>query len=175
MFCEKCGKEEATVKYTEIVNGDKKVMHLCEKCSQELGIDNMDFNMPIDFSSFFGDFISEMDTNFLPLFEQRKILKCDICHTTYEDFLNTGKFGCAHCYEAFNNKLDDVLKRIHGSSKYIGKSIDTSKENIVDISEKKKLEESEKERLEKELKKAVEEERYEDAAEIRDKIKKIDK
>ena len=53
MLCENCKENEATVKYTQIINGDKKEMHLCEECSHKLGIDNISFNMPIDFSNFF--------------------------------------------------------------------------------------------------------------------------
>ena len=49
MLCQKCNKNEANVKYTEIINGEKKEMMLCEECSHELGLDNMNFNMPIDF------------------------------------------------------------------------------------------------------------------------------
>ena len=38
MLCENCGENEANVRYTQIVNGVKKEMHLCDKCSKELGI-----------------------------------------------------------------------------------------------------------------------------------------
>ena len=56
MLCENCGENEANVKYTQIINGVKKEMSLCNKCSKELGIDKMDFSIPINFSSFLGDF-----------------------------------------------------------------------------------------------------------------------
>ena len=61
MLCENCGNHEANVRYTEIINGEKKEMHLCEECSQKLGIGNMDFKMPINFSSFLGDFFDEFE------------------------------------------------------------------------------------------------------------------
>ena len=32
MKCENCGKNEANVKYTQIINGEKKQMFLCEEC-----------------------------------------------------------------------------------------------------------------------------------------------
>ena len=32
MVCQNCGKNEANVKYTQIVNGVKKEMVLCEEC-----------------------------------------------------------------------------------------------------------------------------------------------
>ena len=38
MKCENCGKNEANVKYTQIINGEKKQMFLCEECSKKLGV-----------------------------------------------------------------------------------------------------------------------------------------
>ena len=34
MLCENCGDNEANIKYTQITNGVKKQMNLCEKCAQ---------------------------------------------------------------------------------------------------------------------------------------------
>ena len=48
MYCENCGKNYANVRYTQIINGNKKEMFLCDECSKILGIDN--FNMPKNFT-----------------------------------------------------------------------------------------------------------------------------
>ncbi|MDO5556197.1 MAG: UvrB/UvrC motif-containing protein [Clostridia bacterium] len=181
MLCQKCNKNEANVKYTEVINGEKKEMMLCEQCSHELGLDNISFNMPINFSSFLGGLLEDETYNtpeFMPLFQQIKQLKCDNCNLTYDEFINQGKFGCAQCYDVFSNKIDSLLKRIHGSNEYLGrkainsqninKNIENEKE-VDENSENKKLKE-----LQEDLKKAIADERYEDAAKIRDKIKKIE-
>ena len=60
MLCENCGENEANVRYTQIVNGVKKEMKLCDKCADELGIGEMDFNMPINLSSFLSDFFLDV-------------------------------------------------------------------------------------------------------------------
>ena len=95
MLCDNCRENEATVRYTEIINGNKREMMLCEECSRKLGINKMSLKLPIDFSSFFGDFLSEYEKNdLLPLFsENPNMLKCKTCNMTYKDFLNTGKLG----------------------------------------------------------------------------------
>ena len=49
MVCQNCGKNEANVKYTQIVNGVKKEMVLCEECAEKMGISNFKVNMPIHF------------------------------------------------------------------------------------------------------------------------------
>ncbi|MBR3163669.1 MAG: UvrB/UvrC motif-containing protein [Clostridia bacterium] len=185
MLCENCGKREANVKYTQIINGEKKEMHLCEECSEKLGIGNMEFKMPISFSSFLGDFFDEFENDtLLPEFDPIKALKCDSCGMTFEDFMNTGKFGCANCYNAFESKIDPILKNIQGANRHVGRlgkiepAIDLNvQENIKDekTNNTEKEEEnnqiSKVERLKLELQKAIEEERYEDAAKIRDEIK----
>ena len=191
MLCENCKKNEANVRYTQIINGDKKEMHLCEECSEKLGIGNMDFKMPISFSSFLGDFFDEFENDsLLPEFNPIKTLKCDSCGMTFEDFMNTGKFGCSNCYDTFESKIDPILKNIHGANKHVGRigkigpttELNVEKEknaydNNEDSSNKKETKidtkVSEAEKLKQELQKAIKEERYEDAAKIRDKLKSI--
>ena len=186
MLCQKCNKNEANVKYTEIINGEKKEMMLCEECSHKLGLDNINFNMPIDFSSFFGGLLEDEDYNspeFMPLFQNIKELKCDNCNMTYDEFINQGKFGCPECYDVFSSKIDSILKRLHGSNKYLGRKAlkgtvtndqNTSKTSNVNEKESTNSNESKIEKLQKDLKKAIADERYEDAAKIRDEIKKLD-
>lgn len=189
MLCQKCNKNEANVKYTEIINGEKKEMMLCEECSHKLGLNNINFNMPIDFSSFFGGLLEDEEYNspeFMPLFQTVRELKCNNCNMTYDEFINQGKFGCPECYEVFSSKIDSLLKRIHGSNEYRGRKAlnSTLKEQNTVVgganhsdqkNEKTKNEDSKLEKLQKELKKAIADERYEDAAKIRDEIKSINK
>ena len=176
----------------------KKEMALCDKCAKSLGLESLDFNMPINFSSFLGDFLNDaMDTQFLPSFTKTGSLQCDNCGMTYDEFVDTGKFGCSHCYDIFADTLDSVFKNIHGSSMHVGRRSKLSnqeKKSVAEDLEKLKQKESKgenskgkaetkkssvkneiQEKLEKlnaELKQAIKEERYEEAAKIRDEIKK---
>ena len=191
MLCDKCKKNEANVKYTEIINGEKKEMMLCEECSHKLGLDNMSFNMPIDFSSFFGGLLEDEmynDQEFMPLFQKVKELKCDNCNMTYDEFVNQGKFGCEECYNVFSNKIDTLLNRLHGSNRYLGRKalrssqdINNKESNMKDEfngdkkdKNNKDINENKLQKLQNDLKKAISDERYEDAAKIRDEIKKIE-
>lgn len=190
MLCQKCNKNEANVKYTEIINGEKREMMLCEECSHELGIDNINFNMPIDFSSFFGGLLEDEEygtSEFMPLFQPVKELKCNNCNMTYDDFINQGKFGCPDCYDVFESKIDSLLKRIHGNNEYLGRKpinrLSNKKDNANNDNgtnkdknlEIKDVKVNKLEKLQQDLKKAISEERYEDAAKIRDEIKKESK
>ena len=52
MLCDGCHENEAVVFYTEIINGEKKELHLCEACAaKETGMDH--------------SFVSLTDTSFL--------------------------------------------------------------------------------------------------------------
>ena len=185
MKCQNCGENEANFRYTEIINGVKKEIALCDECKKKLGIQGLDFNIPIDFSSFFGDFLNEYDDSTLfPMLSTKKQLKCDNCGMTYDEFMKEGKFGCSNCYSVFDSKIEPILKRIHGESKYLGRKGKIPKannrgndtvrnetkvvppantSNTTDIME-----------LKKELKKLIKEEKYEEAAVLRDKIKELE-
>lgn len=201
MLCQNCGKNEVNFRYTQVINGVKKEMALCDKCAKSLGLESLDFNMPINFSSFLGNFLNDaLDTDFLTSFTKTGTLQCDKCGMTYNEFVDNGKFGCSHCYDIFADTLDSVLKNIHGSSVHTGRRSRLSqadKKSVKADVEKihpKKAEGTEKEenskkistkgenakeikiaKLNEELKQAIKEERYEDAAKIRDEIKKMGK
>lgn len=185
MLCQNCGENEANVKYTQIVNGVKKQMNLCSKCAKELGIEDINFNMPISFSSFLGDMF-DMYESPIPSLLKPEVLTCNKCNMTYDEFLKTGKIGCDNCYEVFEPKLDLLLKNIHGVNRHVGRIGKFVKEGTVQnehIKENKKQENNSKEQknkkktkleiLQERLKQEIKEERYEDAAKTRDEIKKI--
>ena len=122
MLCQNCGKNEVNFKYTQIINGVKKEMVLCDKCAKSLGLETLDFNMPINFSNFLGDFFGEaLEGSFLPTFSKTQKLQCEHCQTTYNEFIESGKFGCSNCYDVFSEGLNKVLKNIHGSDTHVGR------------------------------------------------------
>ena len=188
MLCENCGKNEANVRYTENINGKVRELHLCEECSRKLGIGQMDFNIPIDFSNFLTGFMDELiEPEFMPMLNGINKINCKTCGTTFDDILNTGMFGCSDCFETFQDRIDPIIKKIQGSNRHVGrlaKEIDNKIENETkkikenknenDLKEESKNE-NELEKLQEELKDAIKEERYEDAAKIRDEIKKLEK
>lgn len=182
MLCENCKKREANVRYSENINGIKKEINLCEQCSRKLGIiDKMDFKIPsLDFSNFFGSFLEDFSTpDFIPLLNEVKLIKCDSCGSTFDDIINTGRYGCANCYDVFEDKMDPILKKLQGANRHNGRLGKISDNNIkLNKNETQKSEnnaDNKLEKLQEQLKQAIKEERYEDAAKIRDEIKKKEK
>jgi len=188
MLCSNCGKNEANVHYTHVINGEKTEYNLCEECAKKLGIDDMDFSMPISFSNFLGDFFEE--DSLLPSFSGNMITKCPKCGLTYDEFAKNGKFGCGECYNTFASKIESVLKNLHGSAKHRGRAPKriANPSNISKLTEKENDEKNvnvenkplvdktmeQIDKLSNDIKLAIKEERYEDAAKIRDEIKKLE-
>lgn len=187
MLCQNCNENEANVKYTQIINGVKKQMNLCDKCAKELGIDNISFNMPMNFSNFLGDIFEDMEQDFIPSLIKPETLLCDKCKMTYDDFIKNGKFGCDNCYDTFESKIDTLLKNIHGVNRHVGRNGRMIKaeninqiENKENIKDKDELNKEDKKQakikeLQARLKQEIKEERYEDAAKTRDEIKELNK
>lgn len=172
MLCKNCNKNEATFHYTEIINGVKKEIALCDECRNKLEISSLDFNIPLGMPDFFSDFFEE--SSFMPEYDVIKKLKCDECGLSYDEFIDGGRVGCSNCYNTFESKLDSILKNIHGSNKHKGRVLNSPKlnkiEKVKEIPKNNKLEE-----LKNKLKELVREEKYEEAAKIRDEIKKLEK
>lgn len=154
MLCDICHEKESTVFYTVIVNNQKTELHLCDDCAQKKGL--------IKPSSLFD--LKE----FIPLIPHEpevEELKCPRCGLSYREFRETTKFGCADCYKTFEKKISSLLRRIHGSTQHIGKTIGAEPD---EYKKDNRIHE-----LRSRLKKAVENESYEEAARIRDEIRKI--
>lgn len=185
MLCQNCGRNEANIRYTQIINGVKKEVAICSECAAKLGLEGMNF--PLNFNSFLGDFFNDFTNSEIFPRLDRSSIKCKKCGMTLDEFINTGKFGCEECYDAFKEPLDSFLKNIHGTSQHIGRGPNgiTPKLEVSDAlynsdskvdskkTEDKKEEKDSKTEIEKELKKAIAEERYEDAAKLRDKLKEM--
>jgi len=161
MLCDICGKNQATVHLTEIVNEEMNELHLCEQCAQAK---SQEMEQQFGLSDLLAGMVQPEKT---PVEKDAAVLKCPNCKMTYADFKKIGRLGCGECYVTFKKYLGPLLKRIHGSSQHIGKS--PSKVTRV-LKEKIDLQE-----LRLKLQKAIENEAFEEAAKIRDQIKDFEK
>ncbi len=156
MLCEKCGVKNATTHIRTVVNGVVHEKHLCSHCAaSESNYDIKNNNLNQILSNMFGNMAAPA---------QNQITRCSCCGGTYEDIVDSGKCGCAECYNTFYEQLLPYFKRVHGSTKHIGKNIDCSdnKNGANTIDELRDM-----------LKQLIKEENYEQAAFIRDKIKSL--
>lgn len=159
MLCEKCGKRMANTHIHTVINGNVYDKNLCEQCAMEQGVNLYPQNS-------LSDMLASM---FMGLRDDRpqNEKRCPVCGATFGDVANSGKAGCAECYNTFKNELLPYLKRVHGSTKHIGKTPDNI--SFTEIPQRDGIAE-----LREELNRLIAEENYEQAAVIRDKIKEME-
>lgn len=161
MNCDICGKKEATVHLTEIVNEQMTKLNLCEDCAREKGAQMEEhFGLSELLSG-----LTDMGTAIEP--EVAITTTCSNCGLAYQNFRKLGRLGCGECYEAFKKELAPLLKRIHGADRHIGK---VSLRGGKTIKDTRTLQD-----LKVQLEKAIQLEEFEEAAKLRDKIRDFEK
>jgi protein arginine kinase activator len=163
MLCEICHQKPATVKLTQIVNGQKKEMNLCKSCADKKGLANPFGGLP----DIVGSIILGILSQGLAEHKETKTdtsTVCDSCGLSIGQFEKTGILGCSNCYQAFKEPLKNLLRRIHGSNKHIGSR---------PVMYRHHVEHPDPESLKRELQKAIENEEYERAAILRDTMRDL--
>ncbi len=170
MKCDICGKNEATVHLTEIVDNKMTKLHLCEECARKKGTEMEEHFGLSDLLAGLADFGGQVAP------EKEVKVKCPKCGMTYQDFKKSGRLGCADCYTTFEKNLTSLIKRIHGSTQHFGKAPSRAAKvtKITPIPKRKKKLES-LEELKSRLQRAVKLEEFEEAARLRDKIRQLEK
>ena len=109
MICNVCQKNEATVHLTQMLEGEIKKMDMCESCAQQQGVDEP--GMPlVDLLVGLGPSSSEGDSQSK---SSVKVLSCEVCGHSLADFKKTGRLGCSHCYQVFEDQMDPMLRSMH--------------------------------------------------------------
>jgi protein arginine kinase activator len=165
MKCHDCGEREGKVHLTQIVNNEKVVLHLCKECAAKRGFHSPLDNIPFPLANFLAGMMTKDEPGKPPEAEPGPDLTCPNCGLTFDDFSRLGRFGCGECYKTFRERLQGLLRKIHGSSLHRGKLPPMLSEEGTVIREQ--------ERLEDELKRAIDDEDFERAADLRDKLKSL--
>ena len=173
MKCQICQVNDANIVFTQIVNNEKVVLHICTECAGTKGL------------------TVEIGKGMKPLPEpllnavksaKKAVMKkaaaepaevipditCDSCGLTYAEFKSSGLFGCEHCHLAFGEHVRALLVQIHGASMHEGRTPST--EISKEIQDRQRLK-----KLRTELSRSVEVEDYERAAQLRDQIELIER
>ena len=167
MQCQDCGKKPATLHFTKIVNGGKTEFHLCDTCAREKGEMLPGMSNGFSIHNLISGLLDFDPKSPSPLGNVNKSLHCEECGMSYAQFSKVGRFGCSSCYTYFVERLDPLLRRIHGKTSHVGK---IPKRTGGDIQTKKHIEQ-----LKQDLAHAISQEEFEKAATIRDEIRQIEK
>ena len=155
MKCQSC-PGVATVHLTDIINGQKKELHLCQTCAEKQQfINQQELDLPAILQTLIGPHIGQLT-------DELARLTCPVCGIKYMEFRAEGRLGCPHDYAAFRAGLEPLLQRIHRASRHIGKV----PRNLPPKPVRAELVE-----LRGKLRAAVDAEAYEEAAQLRDLIR----
>jgi protein arginine kinase activator len=149
-MCDGCGKNQANIHLTQIVNNETSVFHFCEECAAKKGIS-----------------INIGDAGSVEAGQQKSVevdKECPKCGTKLSDFREKGWLGCPACYDAFFDEVERLLTQVHGSSEHKGKQYANKPPSRRKPSVKQ---------LRLELDSAIQNEEFERAAELRDAIKDL--
>ncbi len=165
MLCEECGKNEATVHIQAMLpDGTTSTRSLCQPCMNKLRA--MPGIYALDISEFLGALFERIRQSRQEKDSDRFDATCPVCGLSYAEYKKDMKLGCAGCYKAFREPIEEMLVRRNGSALYVGGMPDGESALNLDIYQVKKLREQ--------MKRAVEEEKFETAAAIRDEIRSLE-
>jgi len=164
MQCQICNKKTAIIHLTEISEGLRTEMHLCEQCAVEQGIaakSQVSINELL--SSLLA--VQPSDEELFGPSEQKT--SCPRCGFTLGQFRKEGVLGCPYDYELFEKSLLPLIERAHnGKTSHCGKVPSKTPQDT-----KKQIEHA---NLRQQLDAAVRNEDYELAAKLRDKINQLE-
>ena len=156
--CDICHQRPAELTITEVnKEGRTSEQRICAECAQARGV-----VAPGALKQTVAEILLELK-NRIQDTDQRSL--CANCGLSYAEFKTTGRLGCEHCYVAFTERLNPIIKRIHGASRHTGRAPQRNGKSA--------FRNFELHRLRRELKKAIAAEDYERAAAVRDQIHQV--
>ena len=161
MLCEECRERDASVHVTQATGGEVRQRHLCTACAAAEGIETTVAAPP---KNLLGDFLQAVQQQGTTPGESQR---CTYCAMTLRDFRATGRLGCARCYQTFGTSLRELLRRVQGGTRHVGRGYEPPAPEVLD----RALTVGE---LRDRLRRAVEQEDFEMAAELRDRIRAVE-
>lgn len=159
MQCDNCGNAEAVIQLTKVKDNEMKVLHLCETCASDEGVDPPAPTGTVPLA----DFLAQIGKT---VGDDTAIGDCPSCGLTTTQLKQTGRLGCATCYTHFDKHLRALLRRLHGGTQHVGKVVlppDAREEDLK----------ARADGLRRSLQRAVDAEDFEQAAALRDQIRRM--
>lgn len=158
MKCHRCAKQ-ATLHITEVLGEDRfEEVHLCEECAKKYLYEPQKLQKKADKAAEQSAEAEEPEG----LGEKQ----CEVCGIKFVQFRNHGRLGCPHDYDAFKDDLLPLLESVHGDTRHAGKAprrLPRAKGAQLELAQ-----------LRRKLQQLVTDENYEEAAQIRDRIKELE-
>jgi len=160
MECDVCGKDNASIFLTQVIEGKVQKVNLCEDCAAQKGVTD-----PTGFD--LAELLKGMGEESVQSKSSRGLI-CEACGFSQSDFKKTGRMGCSQCYQVFADSLEGLLSAMHRGNSHVGKiprflQFESKQQQLDEI-----------ESLQKRLAESIEQENYEEAARLRDALRQLE-
>lgn len=132
--------------------------HLCQECAQTLNLPQSSIKGPAQ----------DLWKQLLHVAQSRRrdaSVACPDCGMTLLEFRQKGRMGCPKDYEVFGAHTRELLERIHGATRHVGRA---PGQDQAAAERQRRMSE-----LQRELESAIRQEAYEQAARLRDQLKSL--
>ncbi len=156
MICKRCMKNVATVKFTEVVDGNAVQHHLCRDCYQEFQHEAPGFSVEVPKPR------RSAPRRRAAAARRTDTARCASCGTSLNRIFETAEVGCAACYSTYGKEIESILEALHRGLAHRGKSFkcDDARARLAKELQTKRLL----------LRSTLKAENYEEAARLRDEI-----
>lgn len=173
-LCSACQKNPSTIVLMDLDGGSvSSQQHLCSPCAEKLGV--VQPKAPLKMSAdLLEDLLGSVQQKAT---HKRREAGCPGCGMTTQQFKNTGRLGCPRCYENFRGDLVPLLQRVHESSQHKGRLPGVTQGSApqpAPAAPRATAPQEDLVALRKKLDDAVRGERYEEAANLRDALRRAE-
>ncbi|KGP89761.1 hypothetical protein N780_09360 [Pontibacillus chungwhensis BH030062] len=173
MECQECHERPASLHFTQVVNGHKTEVYVCEKCAYDKGYMSQEqdsLSLHNLLSGLFNFDSFQLSDSKSPSASHREpqSLKCGHCGLTYDEFKRVGKFGCANCYKTFDERLNPIFRRVHSGNTIHNGKVPKRKGGQLHV-------QREMDQKRSELQALIHQEEFEEAAKVRDQIRTLER
>lgn len=156
--CEDCQKP-TEIHYTFMTGGKEVKVHLCADCPKKQKIEEEGSHGLLE------DLAPDLSEEVAEAVSHESVMRCPECGFSLQDLERTKRLGCPACYTTFEAPITQLLQAVQRGSTHVGK--------FSKRYENKELLENRMNHLKNRLNAAVKDEQYENAAEIRDEIRRL--
>jgi protein arginine kinase activator len=154
--CTACGEHPAKWLITDIVDGKPHQHNLCDECYRER--EGGAASPEAAFARLLAAIVPEL--------QDLGTRECPACGIDYLEFRQSMKLGCPRDYEVFDKALEPILEKIQGAAHHCGKTAPGLGPAAAVRGRLRSLR--------RQQKRAIADENYELAAELRDRMRKLE-
>lgn len=177
MQCQSCNKQPASLRITRLSPGSVEELHLCDGCASKVSPFHAKMmkkkQIPMTVEHLLKEMLEGQTGAAVEKGEEGSAatgrgepLTCPKCGLDFSRYRQTWMLGCPACYDAFGEKLEGDLRKMHGAVEHKGAEAPPVVPSLADVQAQVRA-------LRAEMEEAVEEEDFERAAQLRNEVRRL--